>query len=811
MLAFAGESHQNGSDFIAASASLCCCMPQIGDGEEISICIIITMHAFEAESLCSLLTGCFFWHTTPLCFFLQVPGISLGYTALARQDRSMEKVWESFFSDPSQWWDHRLCKLNSRHPDFKHKRTQQGLWIWRKGNPRWVKARLATVTGTIQQSVFSWNTVLLRFVKDGQYRLALDLYKQMQHESIKPDTFTMVQVLNACASLTALEEGRLVHAQTVENGYDSDLFVGNSLVNMYSKCGSIDDACRAFSKINARDVVSWTAMIVAHAKSGQGEKALSLYRQMQLENVKPDTFAFVSVLNACASMAALPEGRHLHAQILEDGCQSNVFVGSGLIDMYAKCGSIEDSCKVFNVYEFECDVVSWNAMIVGYVKCGQSLKALELYWQMQREQVKADTATFVGVLNACAELAALEDGRRVHAEILQHDCECNVMVESCLVDMYIKCGSLENAFTTFSDMRCREVVSWTVMIVGYGKFGQSEKALDLYRQMQLEQVKPDAVTFVSVLNACANTAALEEGRLVHAQIIQYGCEADIRVRNCLIDMYAKCGSIEDSCKVFNDGFTTDVISWTAMIGGYVKCGQEQKALKFYQQMLLESVEPVNLTFVGVLSACSNVAALKEGRHVHAKVMETGCVSDVAIANCLIDMYSKSGCIEDACRIFNHMPSRDHVSWNAMIMGYALHGHGKEALRLLEHMFQEDLDTDGITFVGLLSACNHAGLIDEGHFYFEHMNPVCAVSTEVEHYSCMVDLLGRAGKLDEAEALITKMPCEPNLTIWTALLGACRNSGNVEMGERIARKLLDVDPQCASAYVLLSNMYAAAGH
>ncbi|CAK9867651.1 unnamed protein product [Sphagnum jensenii] len=582
---------------------------------------------------------------------------------------------------------------------------------------------------------FSWNRRLAKYVKTGEYEKTMELFKQMQKRGMRPDRFTFVPVLNACAGLRALEEGRRAHQLIMQTGCEADVFVGSSLVDMYAKCGHMEDALRVFNKMPSRDVVTWSALILGHVKYGQGQKALELFRQMQQEGVQPDPVTFVAVLNACASVSALEEGRRAHEQIIR-----NAFVGSSLVDMYAKCGSMEDAWRVFCKMPSQ-DVVTWTAMILGYVRWGQGEKALELYKRMQQEGVQPNAVTFMGVLNACASLMALEEGRSVHQQMIQCGCHVDTFVGSSLVDMYAKCGSMEDAWI----------------------------------------------------------------------IIQNGCESDAFVGSSLIAMYAKCGSMEEASRVFNKLPSRAVVCWTAMIFGHVKYGEGHKALELFQKMQQEGVQPDPVTYVGVLNACANVVALEEGRRAHERIIQSRCESDVFVRSSLVDMYAKCGSMEDACRVFNTMPSHDVVSWNALLGGFAMHGQGKEALVHFERMCEEGVHPNDITFVCLLSACSHSGFVDEGLRFYALMTTVYRIPAKLEHYTCMVDLLGRAGHLQEAENMIQGMPCKPNAAIWMALLGACRIHGNVEMGERMAKRVLELEPKNAAGFVLLSNLYAATGN
>ncbi|CAK9863309.1 unnamed protein product [Sphagnum jensenii] len=467
-------------------------------------------------------------------------------------------------------------------------------------------------------------------------------------------------------------------------------------------------------------------------------------------------------------------------------------------------------------------------------KISRWVKTIELYQEMQQKGMSPDNFTFVPVLNACASLRALEAGRKVHEEIIQSGCEADVFVGNSLVDMYSKCGSIEDACKVFNNMPSRDVVTWNAMILGYVKCGQGQKALELFHQMQ----QKDVFVGSSLVDMYAKCGSMEDAERVFnkmlsrnvvtwntmilgyvkcgqgskaLELFQQMQQEVAVVGNSLIDMYAKCGSIEDAKRVFNKLPSRDVVSWNVMIFGHVKYGQGQKALELFRQMQEEGVQPTPSTVVGVLNACASVVALEEGRRAHDWVIKSGWDSNVFVGNSLIDMYAKCGSLEDALKVFNKMPSRDVVTWNVMIVGYAIHGHGKEALKQFEQMHEEGVQPDDTTFVCLLSACSHSGLVDEGLRFYSSMSTVYMISANFQHYTCMVDLLGRAGRLHEAENMVLAMPYKPQVAAWMALLGACRIHGNVEMGERAAKQVLELEPENAAGYVLLSNLYTATGN
>jgi pentatricopeptide repeat protein len=658
--------------------------------------------------------------------------------------------------------------------------------------------------GMQTRNVVTWSAMIMGCAKCWQGWKALALFQQMQEEDVEPNSVTFVGVLNACASVAALEDGRRVHEQILRSGCESNVFVGSSLINMYVKCGSIEDAWRVFKRIPRPDLVCWNSVILGFGRYGQAEKALEVFQQMQCKGVQPVPVTFVAALNACASLGVLKVGQHLHTQIVQNGFQSNVFVGNSLIDMYAKCGSIEDAWRVFNRMPTR-DVISWNTMIVGCVNCGQGEKALQLYQQLQSEgMLQADSVTFVGAFNACASIGALEQGRRIHLQTIQSGCESDVFVGSSLLNMYAKCGSIEDARKVFDRMPIRDVVAWNAMIVGYVKCGLEQEALVLSDKMQQEGVEPNHVTFVWILNACASIGALEEGRHIEEQIIHSGYQSDVFLSTSLIDMYAKCGSIDNAWRVFNKMPSRTVVAWNAMILGLVRCGKGEMALELFQQMQQEEgLEPDPISFVGALNACASIAALAEGRNIEKQIIHHGCESDVFVGNSLVDMYAKCGSIDDAWRVFSSMTILDVVSWTAMLQGYGMHGHGKEALRHFEWMCEEGVAIDTVTFVCLLSACNHADLVHEGMHCFESMGLVYGICATVDHYACMVDLLSRAGHVHEAEDLMALISCQPNASLCISLVSSCRNHDD-DLGMEdcpAAKQVLKPKPADAMGYTV----------
>eukprot|EP01018_Ginkgo_biloba_P030679 Gb_05648 [translate_table: standard] len=553
---------------------------------------------------------------------------------------------------------------------------------------------------------------VIALCREGRLKEALGILHAVDQRCTAVDSDAYICLLQKCSSTKALEDGRQVYNHMKVGGIEYNPFLTNNLINMFVKCGSMVDARNVFDKIPKRNLSLWTMIIGGYARHGQFEEALKLYYQMQRTGTQPDSYIFPCVLKVCAGLSLLQMGKEIHAYLIRKGLNSGVFVGSALVDMYAKCGSIDYARQVFEKMT-QRDVISWNAVIAGYAQNGHGDEALKIFHQMQLAGMKAD------------------------------------------------------------------VITWNAMIAGYAQNGQRDEALKLFRQMQLAGVKPNVITW-----------------------------------NAMIGGYAQNGFGDEALNLFLqmqlEGVKPDVISWTSMIAAYVRMGLCDEALKFFSQMQLAGVKANAVTIASILPAYANLAALQQGKELHDYIIKNGFESHAIVASALIDMYSKCGSIEDARNVFDKMPQKDVVSWTAMLVGYAIHGHGKQALTLFNKMQQAGMRPDDITFTAVLSACSHAGLVDEGFQYFDSMSQNYCIKPTVEHYACMIDLLGRAGHLDEAHDFINNMPLKPSASVWGALLGACSIYQNVELGERVSEHLFELEPTNTGNYVLLSNIYAAAG-
>eukprot|EP01018_Ginkgo_biloba_P013185 Gb_32447 [translate_table: standard] len=438
---------------------------------------------------------------------------------------------------------------------------------------------------------------------------------------------------------------------------------------------------------------------------------------------------------------------------------------------------------------------------------GRLKEALHILHVMDRS---VGISTYVSLLQVCINKKALSEGKLVHTHINLRGFMPDRYLGNTLVHMYVKFGSLLDARRVFNDMPKRDVFSWTVMIAAYSRYGFANEALALFHQMQQTDIKPNHFTFVSVLPACANMASLEQGKEIHDKITRSGLDSNVFVGNTLIGMYAKCRSLDMARNVFDKMPQRDVVSWNSMIAPYTRHGHFEEALKLFAQMRRADIQPDEFTFASVLPACATLAALEQGKEIHEEIIKGGFQSDAFVEGALVDMYAKCGSLEIARDLFDKMHQPDVVSWTAMIAGYGMLGCGKEALKLFEEMQHSGRNPNHVTLVCVLSACCHAGLVNEGRHYFNCMSKCYNITPTMEHYVCMVDLLSRAGRLDEAQDFIDKIPIKPDATVWRCLLAACRVHNNVELGEQVAKRLFELNPKNAAPYVLLSNIYAAAG-
>ncbi|KAK9266254.1 hypothetical protein L1049_000042 [Liquidambar formosana] len=516
---------------------------------------------------------------------------------------------------------------------------------------------------------------------------------------------------------------------------------------------------------------------------------------------------YSNLLRKCVETSNSHHGRAVHAKFIKQPLPpSSIFIINHLLNMYVKCGHLVDGLQLFEEMPHK-NVVSWSALIAGFVQHNRPTQALSLFSRMHLAAATPNAFTLVSALHACSlSHYSTQAVYQIYAFILGLGFESNIFLMNAFLTALVRHGQLGEALHAFERCPDRDIVSWNAMLAGYVQFSYSQVPA-FWLRMNREGVKPDNFTFSSVLTGLASLSDLPLGLQVHAHLVKCGHGDEICVGNSLVDMYLKNQNLVDGFKAFREMPCVDVHSWTQMAAGCLQCGEPSKSLGFIGEMRKAGVTPNKFTVATALNACANLASLEEGKKAHSLRIKLGTDMDVCVDNALLDMYAKCGCMDFALGVFQLMNNRSVVSWTTMIMGYAQNGQAREALEIFDEMRLDGVEPNYITFICVLYACSQGGFIDEAWNYFSSMTRNHGIFPGEDHFACMVDLLGRAGRIKEAEEIILRMPFQPGVLVWQTLLGACRVHGDVETGLRAAEHALGLDRKDPSTYVLLSNMFA----
>ncbi|XP_049934017.1 putative pentatricopeptide repeat-containing protein At5g52630 isoform X2 [Nymphaea colorata] len=519
---------------------------------------------------------------------------------------------------------------------------------------------------------------------------------------------------------------------------------------------------------------------------------------------------FNSLLNAITNNGCSRCASQAHAQIVKNGLVSVPFLHRGLMNMYAKCGLLEEGLLIFHGTDCN-DVISWTTIITALCQSSRPLEALSFFSRMRQTSVSPNHYTFSAILPACADIGALPCGKQLHSLIHKSGFASDIFVASALIGMYSRLMDLEDARKVFVQMPERSIVSWNTMIVGCNHSCMYGEAFELFYGMLKEGIMPDQVSLSSVFSACASARCLTFGIQVHALVLKFGLEYLVYVRNAIIDMYSKCGSSEVAIMLFgcNASFR-DIVTWNVMMMGWAESEKFEETCKYFWMMRDNGIVADEVSLSTVLHACASLAALDQGTVIHNLIIKSGFAYNACVRSSLTTFYAKCGSLSDAYLVFNETMDRNVIIWTSMISACQLHGLGYEVIKLFNQMVSEGIKPDYVTYVCVLSACSHNGLVEEGLHYFRSMTKDHGLRPGYEHYSCVVDLLGRDGQLVEARRFIESMPMQPDASVWGALLAACRNFGNVEIAKEVAERLFEIEPYNSGNYVLLANIYMSKG-
>ncbi|MCL7032533.1 hypothetical protein MKW94_000403 [Papaver nudicaule] len=505
-------------------------------------------------------------------------------------------------------------------------------------------------------------------------------------------------------------------------------------------------------------------------------------------------------------------GSSVHTHLIKVRPNGSMSLWNKLLHFYCKYSQMQLCLQLFKEIPYR-DVVSFNTIISASFRSNGSLReGIELFSKMKRENVEPNHITLSALIRACtASSASMNLAEIFHGQAIRYGFCFNRFVGSSLLDNYGKQMKLKEAKHAFDDIMEVDLVSWNILIDCFARNGCKEQAMKTFLKLRSEGVEFDSFTLASILKTCSDSRDLNRGMEIHGCVIKAGLSSETPTGNALITMYSKCEQESISAvKIFERTKAPNIISWTAIIAGFMQNGQNKEAIEFYERMIRIGMKENQFTFASILPAYSGLTRLEQGMQVHGRIIKSGFVSDILVGNALIDMYFKCGNLIEAKMIFETMEKRDVVSWTMMITGFGQHGKGKEALDILRTMSNEGFKSDDITFLGGLSACSHGGLVDEGLQIFRLMVDHHGLKPRKEHFACLIDMLGRAGRLKEAEIFIQEMGVGSEVFVWEALLGACSIHGEIELGERSAEKIMKLEPKRNQPYVLLSNIYADRG-
>ncbi|XP_057421746.1 putative pentatricopeptide repeat-containing protein At5g08490 [Lotus japonicus] len=695
-----------------------------------------------------------------------------------------------------------------------------------------------------------WNIVLSGFSgSNNRDADVMRVFREMHSSGVvMPSSISVATILPVCARSGNMNAGKSVHSYVIKSGFEGDTLAGNALLSMYAKCGLVSrDAYAVFDDIIDKDVVSWNAMIAGLAENGLLEDAFSLFSLMVKGSTRPNYATIANILPVCASFdenVAYNFGRQIHSCVLQwPELSANVSVCNALVSFYLKLGRVKEAESLFWGMDAR-DSISWNAIIAGYTSNGKWLKALHLFGNLvSLETLLPDSVTVISILPACAQLENLQAGKQIHAYVIRNSFLFeDSSVGNALVSFYAKCGYIEEAYQTFSMIFRKDLISWNSILDAFGEKMHLSSFLSLLHLMLRLGIRPDSVTILTIIRFCASLMRIEKVKEIHNYSIKAGyllSDTAPRIGNAILDAYSKCGNMEyankmfqslsekrnlvtcnslisgyvglgshhDANMVFSGMSEADLTTWNLMVRVYAENECPEQALRLFSELQAQGMKPDAMTIMSLLPVCTQMASVHLLSQCHGYIIRS-CFEDLHLKGALLDAYAKCGIIASAYKTFQSSAEKDLVMFTAMIGGYAMHGMSEEALKTFSHMLKSGIKPDHVIFTSVLSACSHAGRVDEGLQIFYSIEKIHGMKPTMEQYACVVDLLARGGRINEAYSLVTRMPMEANANIWGALLGACKTHHEVELGRVVADQLFKLEANDIGNYIVLSNLYAA---
>ncbi|GLU06284.1 hypothetical protein SLE2022_233280 [Rubroshorea leprosula] len=549
--------------------------------------------------------------------------------------------------------------------------------------------------------------------------------------------------------------------------------------------------------------------LVSLSRQGKLKEARDFLKEMDRAGVSVSPNSFECLFETCREMGSLSDGRSIHDRLRRMMTNPPLFLVNCVLQMYCDCGGYRDAEILFDGMR-ERNLTSWSILISAYAQMGNLEKAFWFFSQMLESGIRLNSSVYARLLKYLTHPSLLEIGKQMHSLILRTELGNNVSVNAAISNMYVKCGWLEGAQLLFHRMSEKNAVAWTGLLMGHVQAGKRKDALELFANMVRESVELDEFVFSIVLKACAGLKDLNSGRQIHGYIVKLGLEPEVSVGTPLVDLYVKCGSFESACQAFKRISDPNEASWSAMISGYCQMGKFEKSIKIFRSLRNKNGVLNSFVYTSIFQACSALADYNMGAQAHADAIKRGLVSYLCGESAMITMYSKCGRLNYANRAFESIEKPDTVAWTAIISGHAYHGNASEALRLFRKMQDSGLRPNAVTFVAVLTACSHSGLVADAKQYFELISKHYGLEPTIDHYDCMIDVYSRAGLLQEAFEVIKNMPFNPSVMSWKCLMSGCWIHKNLELGTMAAENLLQLDPDDTAGYILMFNLYTSYG-
>lgn len=661
-----------------------------------------------------------------------------------------------------------------------------------------------------ERNLVSWTLMISGAVQNGEHELGLEFYLKLVRSGLRPNEFSFGSVLKACASVGAYEFGLSIHCFAVKMGIEQNLYVGGSILNMYAKLEDIQSAQKVFESMPILDVGCSNAMIGGYVQGGYGLEALKVVSLMLHRGTSMDCFTFVNALKGCSVAGYLDFGKHLHGLIIKHDVEDSTLLMNCLMDMYFRNDSKDFALKVFNRIRNK-DIISWNTIFSLLSQGKDAREIASLFHEFMLEGMKANHITLFVLFRLCGEVLVLDLGLQFYCLAIKFGLNDEVNVVNSLINMFSKCKAIDKARLLFDNLCFKDITTWNQLISGYSLNDCYVEGLKIFVNLWGLGVKSNEYTFSSILEACIKSENQWIFRHIHCAIIKCGFSSNGHVCSLLINGYVNYGLLNDSFQFFNGFDILDFVSWGTMISSLLHQGRIYEAIGFLHTLREGGGKPDEFILGGILNYCACTSGYHLTKNVHSLVVKTGLETQAFVASGIIDAYAKCGDINSAKMAYSlSFGLNDLVIFNTMIMAYAHHGFITEAMEIFNTMKSANLQPSQATFVSVISACSHKGLVDRGLVLFESMILDYEMEPSQDVYGCVVDMLSRNGHLEDARQIIEEMPFSPWPAILRSLLSGCRIHGNRELGEWTATKLLELVPDDDAPYILLSKVYSEEG-